>query len=102
MKTAFKVWNILILVFAVLAILSSLKDGFSIGAFFTIAGTLFSLVMAYSGFKGDYTLCKKLASIILVIYTVSMVTSGFAASAVCSLIIAAVYLFMCVSLDSKF
>ncbi|MBQ6181792.1 MAG: hypothetical protein IJK31_08945 [Ruminococcus sp.] len=102
MKTAFKAWNILILAFAVLRILGSMKNGLNVDVFFTVVGTLFSLVLAYSGFRGDYSLCKKLASIVLVLSTVSMVASGFAASAVFVLIIVAVYLYMCISLDTKY
>ena len=101
MKIAFKAWNVLIILWDIILILNALKGG-TVAVVIAVLLASFSLIMAYAGLKEDYYLCKKLASVVLVLNAVSLITSGFAAGAIFSLIIAAIYMFMCVSLDTKY
>ncbi|MBO7395369.1 MAG: hypothetical protein J6U16_04530 [Ruminococcus sp.] len=101
MKIVFKVWNVLIIIGAVLSVISGLFNGGILGAVIALIFSLLSLFMAIKGFQGDYTGCKKLAFIALVLDAIGLVTSGFSGGAIFSLLLMIVYVVLCISLESK-
>ncbi|MDO4863300.1 MAG: hypothetical protein Q4A05_03930 [Ruminococcus sp.] len=101
MKIAFKVWNVLILIGAALSVISGLINGGIFGAVVALIFSLLSIFMAIAGFKGDYTGCKKLAFIGLVLDAINLVVSGFSGSAILSLLLMIVYVVLCITLESK-
>ena len=101
MKIAFKVINVLLIIWSVIAILSALFSAGILGAAIAFLFTMLTLFMAIAGFKGDYTQCKKLACVSLVFSVIGLFTSGFSGSSIVSLILMIGYLVMCITLESK-
>ncbi|MCR4888129.1 MAG: hypothetical protein K5979_02960 [Ruminococcus sp.] len=101
MKIAFKVWNGLIIAAAVISIISAYVKAGMLGAGLTLVFELLSIFMAVSGFKENYSLCKKLAMVNLVFGVIGVVVS-FSLSSVFSLVLVGVYLYLCISLESKY
>ncbi|MBR6069427.1 MAG: hypothetical protein IKP78_02395 [Ruminococcus sp.] len=101
MKIAFKVINVLLIVWSVIAILAAFLSAGILGAALAFVCTLITLFMAIAGFKGDYSQCKKLAYVSLVFSVISLFTSGFSGSSIVSLILMIGYLVMCITLESK-
>ncbi len=101
MNIAFKVINVLLIIWSVIAILSAFISSGILGAAIAFLFTMLTLFMAIAGFKGDYTQCKKLAYVSLVFSVIGLFTSGFSGSSIVSLILMIGYLVMCITLESK-
>ncbi|MBO4877249.1 MAG: hypothetical protein J5501_04485 [Ruminococcus sp.] len=103
MRTIFKGWNILIIAVNVISLIAAVaKYGFSGAIIFSALILLIIVLMAYSGLKGNYDTCKKIATVVLVLDAIGMVIGGFAIKTVISTVLAAIYLFMCISLNSRY
>ena len=100
MRTIFKGWNILIIAVNVISMIASIvKYGFGPAIIFSALILLVIVLMAYSGLKGNYDTCKKIAVAVLILDAIGMVLGGFAIRTVISTVLAAIYLFMCISLN---
>ena len=101
MKIAFKVINVLLIIYSVGLIIYGFLTAGILGALFTLVLTLLTLFMAIAGFKGDYTQCKKLSFVSLVFSVIDVFISGFSAGSIFWLILVIGYVVMCITLESK-
>jgi hypothetical protein len=108
MKTVFKVWNVLMIIAAVINIIGAVSkiatsgDGAesaytTLSALFSLVPVIFSLIMARAGFKEEYSTATKLGLVILTVDIISVFTVG--GSAVLSLLLACAYVYMSISLN---
>lgn len=112
MKTIFKGYNILIIVFGIINGISAVSDWskadsydknmVGLAAIFTILIVLLFVYMAYLGLRENYDACKKIAIAVVLISAVLMVLNGFSGGSVLITLLAAGYLFLCISLDSRY
>ena len=111
MRAAFKVWNFLMIGAAAIALLTALLAAMGItavtGSGVGFIGILllliplgFTFVMARAGIRGDYGTAAKLGSIIFVLDMMSLFANG--KGALCSVIMAAIYVAMAVSLKKNY
>ena len=101
MKIAFKIINVILIISAVIAIIQGFLAAGILGAGLMLVFTLLTLFMAVSGFRENYSLCKKLAFISLVFSVIGVFTSSFSGSSIFSLILMIAYVVLCISLESK-
>ena len=108
MKTAFKVWNFIMIGYAVvltgmLAIAAfggSLIAGNGLPFFialFPLMPVMFTFIMARAGLRGDYTTATKLGAVVLVLDIISLANNG--SKSLLAVILAAVYVYMAISLN---
>ena len=102
-KLVFKGMSIFMLVISVISIIKAFSQyGMSLVVIIACLPVIFIAIMAYSGFQGNYDRCKKMAAVVLVLDAIGLVASGFSGSAILSVILAGIYLFLCIALNSKY
>ena len=112
MRTIFKVYNVIIIVFGIINCISAASDvskaapyeknAVALVAVFTFLLAGLFVYMAYLGLRENYEACKKIAVGVVVVCAVLMVLSHFSGAGIFLTLLAAGYLILCTKLDSKY
>ena len=103
MRTIFKGANILIIAYYAIVMISTfIKSGINFSTIFVGLIVFVVVYMAYSGLTGNYDTCKKIATVLLILSAIGTVLGGFKLSYIFFTIIMGIYLFMCISLNSRY